>query len=267
MDMNKLILLAAVTVGSLLAAACAGGDGAPQGTAGPEATTTPTTPAATPGDGISALTPPLEGPPRIVQSRERTNYRDLAEYQLPLPEELPEPPGGADAPEFHPPAEPQCPEDWEELSRPGEGFKICYPNDWQIEGHGYVSAASDDRWYSVAFVLFQDDIQVAHVSVYVILSAFTQPFTYTRDCEQAYRVTFAGRDAVLCPDLSGQFPEAKIITYHARRDDFDYFVNIVPYLQYDDQAGRYLDTWSEEAEATAIQVAHTLQFIEILTPR
>ena len=78
----------------------------------------------------------------------------MPEFQLPVPEDLPAPPEDATGPEFQPPAEPQCPAEWQELRRPAEGFEVCYPEGWSIEGHGYVSAGVEDRWYSVGLFLF-----------------------------------------------------------------------------------------------------------------
>ena len=103
------------------------------------------------------------------------------------------------------------------------------------------------------------------MSVYVV-NPYAKPIVYTRDCDQAYRVTFAGEPAALCPDHSGESPEAKIIAYHVRRGDLDYYINIVPKFQYDAASKSYLDTWSQDAEATGIQIAHTLQFMEVATP-
>jgi hypothetical protein len=267
--MAVLVLLAGA--GGLLTAACGGG-GTQETTPVPETTQTPTAPAtATPDSGLSpsptvrAIAPPLEGPSRGAAATERTNYRELPEFQLPVPEDLPAPPEGATGPEFQPPAEPQCPEDWQELVRPAEGFKICYPEGWSIEGHGYVSSGAEDRWYSLGLFLFEDAAELAHVSIYVV-NPYAKPITYTRDCDQAYRVTFARETAVLCPDYAGEFPEAKIIAYHVRKGDLDYYVNVVPQFQYDAASQIYLDTWSQDAEQTGIRIAHTFQFMEIATP-
>lgn len=259
----------------LLVACNGGGDGSPSpgSAASPVPTTEPdSTPEATPGATGTAVqsdghlfTPPLEGPARGAAAQEETNYWELSEFQLPEPQDLPEPPEDADAPEFSPPAEAECPADWEELSRPGEKFSICYPEDWRIDGHGYVTAGVEERWYSVGMFLLDGDVQKAHVSVYVI-SPYARPFTYTRDCEQSYRLTLAGEPAALCPDFPGEGPEARIIAYHVRRGERDYYVNVVPYFEFDEEEGTYLDTVSEEAEATAIEIAHTFRFIGLTTP-
>ena len=266
---NRVAVLVLLAVaGGLLAAACGGGGGQ-ETTPVPGTTDTPAT--ATPDSGLSPspaarrISPPLEGASRGVAAAERTNYRDLKEFQLPVPEELPPPPEGVAGPEFQPPAEPQCPEDWQELVRPAEGFRVCYPEGWGIDGHGYVSSAAEDRWYSLGLFLFQDTADAAHVSIYAV-NPYAKPITYTRDCDQAYRVTFAGEPAALCPDHPSEFPEAKIIAYHVRRGDLDYYINVVPMFQYDATSQTYLDTWSQDAEATGIRIAHTLQFTELATP-
>jgi len=255
----------------VLLAACDGGNGqkttpppAASATPGGTATATPS-PGPEPSAEARRIAPPLEGPSRGPGATERTNYRELPEFELPAPEDLPEPPDSATGPEFQPPAEPQCPEDWEELERRAEGFAVCYPASWSIEGHGYVSAGVEDRWYSLGLFLFQDDAELAHVSIYVV-NPYARPFTYTRDCDQAYRVTFAGEPAVLCADHPGEFPEAKIIAYHVRMGDLDYYINVVPTFQYDAESRTYLETWSEDAEATGIEIAHTLRLMEPVTP-
>jgi len=271
--MNKAAtLVALVTTVALLLAGCteeAGPTGTPAAT--PTAQATPQSsplPSPPPGTVIKPprafVTPPMEGPPRGSAATVRTNYRELPEFRLPAPQDLPEAPSGG-GPQFQPPAQPLCPPGWQELWRPAEGFKTCYPESWSIDGHGYVSAGRDDRWYSVGLFLYQDDVEVAHVSYYVV-NAYARPFMYARDCKQAYRVRFAGEPAILCPDFPGQFNEAKIIAYHVRKYDLDYYVIVVPKRQYNPATGGYLDTWSRDAEATAIQIAHTFQFVERLTP-
>ena len=264
---EAVVALSLVSLGVLFAVAC--GEG---GDAGSASTSTPgMSPTGTPNsaDGsspeVGPFSPPLEGPPRGLAATERTDFWGLPEFALPAPGDLPELAETATGPELRPPAEPQCPEAWQELTRPGEGLSICYPADWRIEGHGYVSAGAEDRWYSLGLFLFQDGTELAHVSVYA-LNRYAKPLTYTRDCEQAYKVAFAGEPAVLCPDFPGQWPEVRIISYHVRKDDLDYFVNVVPRFQYDPKNDAYSDTWSEEAEATAIQIAHSFRFIERFSP-
>jgi hypothetical protein len=157
---------------------------------------------------------------------------------------------------YHPPAEVKCKDEWEQLVRPSEGFSICYPADWQTAGYGYVSAGAEDRWFSVGIVKFTDEkreTQEAHVSVYV-LPRYAKPFIYTRDCPRPYSVTFGGQAAVMCPDFPGENSEKYIVSYHVRRGDLDYFVQVVPY-----------DGGSDEALDTAIEIAHRVQFIDIQT--
>ncbi len=259
--------LSLVLAGGLLAVAC-GEDG----DAGSASTPTPgVSPIGTfnsadaPLPEGSSISPPMEGAPRGLPATERTNYWALPEFALPAPGDLPELPATGTDSELHPSAGPQCPEAWQTVTRPGEGLSICYPADWRIEGHGYVSVGSDDRWYSLGLFLYKDGVELAHVSVYA-LNAYAQPINYTRDCEQAYRVAFAGEPAVLCPDFPGRWPEVRIISYHVRKDDLDYYVNVVPRYQADSQSGTYSDTWSEEAEATAIQIAHSFRLIRRVSP-
>ncbi len=266
--LHKAWPLIALAAAMILAAACGGDDSGSGGTPGAAISGTATSPpglAALPRPSIGPVTPPMEGPARPNAATTRTDYRGLADFSLPTPEDLQEPPSDADGAEFHPPSEPTCPEGWEILQRPIEGFQICYPEEWVIDGHGYVSAAAEERWYSVGFFLRRDGAEVAHVSVYVV-NPFAMPFTYTRDCKEAYRVMFAGEQAVLCPDLPGVLPEVKIITYHIRKGDLDYYVNVVPKFSYDFGAGRYLDQWDKEAEAMAIQIAQTFQLTPIFSP-
>ena len=51
-----------------------------------------------------------------------------------------------------------------------------------------------------------------------------------------------------------------------RRGDLDYYINLMPKFQYDATSQTYLDTWSQDAEAAGIRIAHTLQFMAIATP-
>ena len=209
----------------------------------------------------SRFVPPLEGPERPVSS-ERTNYRELPEFELPDPAALPPVSAEAEGREFHPPAAADCPASWERLTRPAEGFEICYPPGWVIDGHGYVTGGADELWYSVGiYRLIGDDKQSAHVSIYTT-GPFSRPFTYVRECEQAYRVALAGTPASLCPDHPGVFPETRIIAYHLRQGDRDYFVQAVPYFTWDQQDRRYLSTWRAEDEETAIRIAQTFHLLQ-----
>ncbi|MDO8614303.1 MAG: hypothetical protein Q7T33_01025 [Dehalococcoidia bacterium] len=261
--MRRLLLFSPLLLLLLTALACGGGGDGGDSSASPGdgATSTPGGQAQQ-SPQATAIVPPLEGPPRGVAAGDRVDYRELPEWQLPNPGDLPAPPPEAQGQEFHAPEAPACPPDWLVLQRPSEGFTICYPPDWRTEGHGYVAAGNEEQWYSLGLILFQGERQLAHVSVYMV-PRFAQPFTYTRDCQQAFAVAFAGQPAVLCPDYPGNPPEAKIIAYHIRRDDRDYFVNVVPYFQYDEAAKTYSDGISDNALATAIQVAQTFGFIPI----
>lgn len=139
---------------------------------------------------------------------------------------------------------------------------MCYPDSWKIAGHGYVSAGAEARWYSVGIILFDGERQLAHVSIYAV-PQFARPLTYTRDCHQPYRVTFAGVPAVLCPDFPGQPPEARIVSYHVFKNDRDYFINVVPYFRYDAGSGKYTEDVDESALNTAFDIAGTFRFIDL----
>jgi hypothetical protein len=209
------------------------------------------------------VAPPLEGAERTFRAQERTNYRELPEFQLPDPASLPSPSDDQDGPEFQPTETPDCPEDWEVLRRQAEGFEVCYPSDWQVDGHGYVSSGADDRWYSVGLYRFgEGGHERAHVSIY-LTNPYSQPFMYVAECEKAYQVTLGGLPASLCPDHPGEFPEAKIIAYHVRQGERDYFVNVVPMVEYDSEARVYhLDSWSKGGEEVGIQIAQSVRFME-----
>jgi hypothetical protein len=213
----------------------------------------------TPTRGV--LSPPLEGPAPTYFGLERLDYRELPEWRLPEPDELPTPPDDAVGDEFDPPETPECPEGWIVYERPVEGFRLCYPEDWALDGEGYVTVAHQDRWYSAGIFRFEDGVQAAHVSIYAMNSSGI-PSTYTKYCEQAYQVTLGGLPAVLCPDAPGVSPEARIIAYHVRSGDLDYFVNVVPYFAYDPATGTYDDFVDPETEDLAIQIAQTFEVTE-----
>lgn len=209
----------------------------------------------------NVLTPPLEGPRREGTVTERTDFRKVAEWILPKPEDL-SAPEDTDDPVLNPPAEPECPADWELLNRATEGFEICYPAEWVTDGQGYVSSANEERWFSVGIFDFPDgdrDHQRAHVSVYVI-PQYTRPLRYTLDCEELFAVTLSGEPAVVCPDFPAEPPEARISSYQLSRDNLDYFVQIVDYFEYED--GDYTDNIDEDAHDLAVQIAQTFK----LTP-
>jgi hypothetical protein len=208
--------------------------------------------------------PPLDGPERTFRAEERTDYRELPEFQLPDPDRLPDPSDDEDGAEFRPPESSECPEDWEVLRRPLEGFQVCFPSEWEVDGHGYVSSGADDRWYALGLYRFgEDGHERAHVSIYMT-TPYSQPVLYVSECDRAYKVRLDGLAAGLCPDHAGQFPEAKIIAYHVPRGDRDYFLNVVPMMEFDSEAGLYyLDSWSEKDLATGIDIVQSIQFTEL----
>ncbi len=257
MPRPTIVLTALVLSCLVFIASCGGGDGGTgdddAGTPSVSAGTGTSTPTGTPSD---PLAPPLEGPERGPAATERTDFREVEEWDLPAPDSVNPVPDDEDGAIYHPPAEPNCPADWQTLARPSEGFSICYPSDWQTAGYGYVTAGQEERWLSVGIVKFLSearDEQDAHVSVYVI-PRHARPMTYTRDCPRPYRLTFAGEPAVICPEFPGQGSEKDFTSYHIRRGDLDYFVQIVPY-----------EGGSDEALDTAIEIAHTFRLIDLQT--
>ena len=241
------------------------------GSGGKDSVATPSPTGATPDEGDdvvpqvspSALFPPLEGPERTFRPRERTNYREHPDFQFPDPNDLPAPSDAQQGREFRPPESPNCPEGWEVYARPDDGFRICHPSDWRVDSEGYVNVGVDDKWFSVGLFRYAaDGRQSAHVSVYVS-TPFSQPATYLIACDQAYQVVIDGMPASLCPDFPGESPEAKVIAYHIRRGIRDYFINVVPYFEFDSAAEGYLTTWRQDDEETAIQIAHSFEFLEL----
>jgi hypothetical protein len=256
-----LLLVVALTIVSVVA--CGGDDD--DGSGSPTPDDTGPTPVITPGDPVA---PPLEGPGRGDPPTEMTDFRELPEWQLPRPDEVPPPPEEeADNRLLNPPAEASCPEEWEVLDRPTDGYKICYPGDWTLAGYGNVSQANEATWVSAGIFRFTDpsqENQLAHVSIYVI-PQFARPFRYTIDCEQPYSITFAGQPAVVCPEFPGVSPEAPFTSYHVFRENLDYFVQVVPY--YLEEDGEVTDEIDEAAFQTAIDIAHTFQFTPVaVTP-
>lgn len=233
-----------------LAAGCGDDDGNARPTPSTDQPSGSTDSSPTPVPTLDGLIPPLEGPPRDPAPAERTDFRELPGWQLPQPEDLLPPPADAIGPEYSPPVEPECPDDWEKISRPPESFELCYPAPWVVGGHGYVSAGNEERWYSVGIVLFDGAAHAAHVSVYAF-PQFSRPVRYTIDCPQAYALTFAGHDAVLCPDYPPMPPEQRLISYGVLFEDIDYFVNVVSY-----------EGAPDETLATAIAIAQTFRFLE-----
>jgi hypothetical protein len=250
-----------------LLGACGGDDDDDRSSPTDPASTEDTSNSITPTPG-NPVVPPLEGPGRGPAPTEFTDFREDPNWLLPEPDDLQPPPEDiADDPAVNPPAQPSCPEDWLAVDRPTEGFKICHPENWVVAGHGYVGAANEERWYSVGIFDFVNESrtgQRAHVSVYVI-PQFARPFRFTLDCPQPYTITFAGEPAVVCPNFPGQPPaEAEIISYHVFKNDFDYFVNVATYFNRD--GDDYTDEIDEDSKATAIEIAHSFQFIDYVGP-
>lgn len=253
--MRFAVIASTVLIVGTLISACGDDDGgsnnsSPTPSEGPESGS----PTATPSIN---LTPPLEGPDRGPAATERTDFRDDPEWQLPDPEGLSAVPDDEDGGIFFPPSSVECPAEWALVQRPLEGFSICHPQDWQTAGNGYVSEGAEDRWYSHGIVKFADenrDQQSAHVSVYAI-PRFARPMTYTRDCPLLYSMEFAGQPSVICPAFPGEAPEEDFASYHVRRGDMDYFINVVPY-----------EGGGEEAYNLAVQIAHSFQLLEQPAP-
>jgi hypothetical protein len=265
MRISAFLLAAAFTACFALLAACGGDDDDDPNPTGGTETTDATGASPTPGNPV---VPPLEGPGRGPAPSEFTDYREEPDWLLPQPDDLQPPPEDlAEEPAANPPAEPVCPEGWLTVDRPTEGFKICHPENWTVAGHGYVSGANEDRWYSVGIFDFIDEsrtAQRAHVSIYA-LPRYTRPFRYTLDCVQPYTVTFSGEHAVVCLDFPGQPPaEHEIVSYHVFKNDLDYFVNVATY--YTVEGDEITDEIDEEARATAIQIAHSFQFTQFIGP-
>jgi hypothetical protein len=68
---------------------------------------------------------------------------------------------------------------------------------------------------------------------------------------------------VVCPDFPAESPEARIISYHAFRENLDYFVQVVPYFEYDADSDSYTDELNQEAFDLALQIAHTFEFTPV----
>jgi len=247
-------------------AGCGGDDSSPTGTPGDS----PSGSAAASGSPLPTpesdpLIPPLEGPEPGPAISERKDWREDPEWALPSPGDV-SPAEDIDDPVLNPPAEPACPSDWTVLERPDEGFAICHPASWTVAGHGYVSPANEDRWYSLGIFDFVDEeehIQRAHVSVYVF-SRFARPVRYTIDCPSPASVTFAGEAAVVCPSFPGVPPEAEIIAYHVLREDLDYFVNVTTYPKYEAETEEYSGEVDQDARDLAVKIAQTFEFIPIV---
>ena len=209
-------------------------------------------------DPLLTILPPLEGPaPEITPRAGRTNYWEHPDYQFPDLATLPDPPAEAEGAEFQPPQTPQCPEEWQRWQRTGEGFNICYPEEWQPAGVGYLTAGQNDRYYTVGFVLLKDGVQAAHVSVYV-MGSYSRPQELLLRCDEVYKVTISGQPAALCADAPRAYPEARIVQYWIPRENSWVFLNAVAYLDYDPDTDSYGDSFSEENLDKAIEIAHSI---------
>jgi hypothetical protein len=259
-------LLLGLTLLVALAVACTssgGGQGTPSGGTPSGNTSGASPPALAPFATPRPFSPPLETAPEGPAVSGRVNYWEDPAWQLPKPGDLPEPPDTAEGAEYQPPAEPTCPEGWELHDRQTEQFKLCFPPDWQIDGHGYVSLANqDDRYYSVGFFdMLPNGLQRAHVSVYATVP-FSQPSLIMQKCEQAYQVVLAGKAAALCPDFPGDVPEGRIIQYFIPLNYHFVFVTVVGYREYDEATSSFKDSVYEDALQTAIQIAQTIEFYD-----
>lgn len=261
---HRTLVLALAAAGFLgLFAACGGDDSGGSTPSTPTGSDASPTISIAPTPGGDPLVPPLEGTEVGPPVTEMTDWREEPDWQMPEPEDVP----AADDPEdpaLNPPAEPTCPTDWILINRPTEGFTICYPPNWVVGSHGFVSSANESRWYSLGLFDFADpenQIQRAHVSVYAF-PQFARPVRYIIDCPDPLSVTLSGIPAVVCRDYPGLNPEANIISYHVYRGGLDFFLNIVSYYRYED--GEYTDTVDQEALDTAIQVAQTVKFIPVV---
>lgn len=251
MQLLKTLALSVSVLTTATLLACSGGDG----DNGDGPSPSPASPTAIQPDNLRNLFPPLEGPERPV-AREAVNYRQDAEFDLPDPADLPALPSGLSS--LGPPEDPVCPDGWVNFERPLEAFRLCYPDPYVIEGHGFVTAGAEERWYAVGFFDFDGEVELGHVSVYVT-GPFSRPFLYVAECDQAYQVTIGGTAASVCPDYDGRGDE-KIIAYHVRVGDLDYFVNAVP-AQADASASL---TTGDEIESTLLQIVHSFELLEPL---
>ena len=163
MQLLKTIGLALVIISAATLLACGGDDGSPSSAS----------PTATQPDNQRDLFPPLEGPERLYAD-EVINYWEDHEFDLPDPANLPALPSTFSS--LAPPEDPVCPEDWINFERIIEGFRLCYPNLYVIEGHGFVTAGVEERWYSVGFFDFEGEVpglltESCHVVVVLQLHA------------------------------------------------------------------------------------------------
>lgn len=270
---GAMLLLAPLLAIVLVAAACVGDDG--EGSPGPPPTNGSSPTAEGTGVTLSDIltaTPGLEtgpfipdfGMPPSTDEPKRQNYRENPGFQLPDPADLPVPSSDLTAPEFHPPAAASCPDGWEIFDRPSEGWRICHPADWVVVGHGYVTVGVDDRFHNVSFYHFANTgFETAIVNIRT-MPVFSRPLTILKECEQAYQVAFSSQLAGLCPDHPGAQSDVRVIQYHIPDGEREILVSAVPRYDRNPVNGVYLDTWSEEDERMAIEIAHTF---DLYTPQ
>jgi hypothetical protein len=224
------------------------------------------TPAGSPAASPNPLVPPLEGPRRTSYIGERQDFRLNPDYELPTPNEVPTPEDASD-PVLNPPSVPDCPGDWKKLVRGPEGFQLCYPEDWLVLTDAYKNSPNEERWYTGGVFKFPGDPpehQLAHVSVYAI-PQYTRPFPYTKDCPTPYRVRLNNQPAVVCPSFPATSPEARLVSYHVFRENFDYFFNIALYYKWDESAGAYTGLTDSAAFDTALRIVHSVEFLSVST--
>lgn len=228
-------------------------------------TSTPTpTLAGSPTPSPNPLVPPLEGPERTGYIGEKQDFRLNPDYELPAPNEVPSPEDASD-PVLNPPAIPDCPSDWKKLIRGPEGFQLCYPEDWTVLTDAYKNSPNEERWYTGGVFKFPGDPperQLAHVSIYAI-PQYTRPFPYTKDCPTPFSVQLNNQPAVVCPSFPPASPEARIVSYHVFRENFDYFFNIALYYKWDESAGAYTDQTDAAAFDTAVKIIHSVEFLSV----
>lgn len=255
------LLLALMVISAL---ACGGDDDSDGG-----ATGAPTRPTPTPSFRLHA--PRLHAPYEGVepgQAAAYTDYHQDPQWQLPQPEDLPEPDDPDDT-VLNPGGPSECPGEWTNYERVPEGYQICYPPEWVLANESYINSPNESRWFAAGFFNFTDDTrqhQLAHVSVYV-MPKYARPILRTLTCVDAYSTTLAGEPAVVCPDSVPLVPpEARIITYHVYENEVDYFVNIALYYEYDSDDDEYTDDTDEASLETALEIVSTFRLQPIPIP-
>jgi hypothetical protein len=254
--------IAVCTLAMLMLIACGDDDDNSTGS-----TSTPTaTLAGSPTPSPNPLVPPLEGPERVGYIGERQDFRLNPDFELPTPNEVPTP-EDTDDPVLNPPSVPDCPDDWKKLFRGPEGFQLCYPEDWSVLTDAYKNSPGEERWYTGGVFKFPGDPpehQLAHVSIYAI-PQYTRPFPYTKDCPTPYSVRLDNQPAVVCPSFPARHPEARLVSYHVFRENFDYFFNIALYYNWDESAGAFTDETDASAFDTAVRIIHSVEFMSVPT--